>query len=85
MQWLGHVQKMSSERTQKRVFRCRPVGKKRQTRGASLRLVDTMSRDFSWIEYCMDRCCDGQTSRERCTQSDMLARCTRDSTLILIF
>ena len=30
LQWFGHVQRMNDERTQKRVLRCRPVGKKRK-------------------------------------------------------
>ena len=30
LQWFGHAQRMGCERTQKRVFRCRPVKKKRQ-------------------------------------------------------
>ena len=44
------VQRMGCERTQKRVFRCRPVGKKRQPGGVSLRWVDPISRYLSWIQ-----------------------------------
>ena len=50
LQWFGHVKRMGCERTLKRAFRCRPVGKKRQPGGASLRWVDTISRDLSWIQ-----------------------------------
>ena len=38
LQWFGHVQRMGCERTQKRVFRCRPVGKKRQPGGGQFTL-----------------------------------------------
>ena len=53
LQWFGHVQRMGCERTQKKVFRCRPVEKKRQPGGGggggvSLCWVDTISRDLSW-------------------------------------
>ena len=54
LQWFGHVQRMGCEGTKKRVFRCRPVGKKRQPGGGgggvSLRWVDTISRDLSWTQ-----------------------------------
>ena len=50
LQWFGHVKRMCCERTQKRVFRRRPVGKKRQLGWVSLRWVDTISRDLSWIQ-----------------------------------
>ena len=61
LQWFEHVQRVGCERTQKRDFRCRPVGKKRQPGGVSLCWVDTTSTDLSWIR--LEDCTNVVTDR----------------------
>ena len=54
LQWLGRVQRMSDNRLQKQVLRCRPQGKQGRPGRTQLRWIDVLNRDLAELPTGQD-------------------------------